>query len=294
MPKILIYSRTPLAAAPWELYKCLKKYTDLDVSLVNKRYRYADGRQFPYHYLLGSNNKEIATLIRNADLWHIHNYWDNELNKLRKGQKILAQFHSLPKQLNWAELMANADMCYTIKQPLHEKEYRLPGLPNLIDPDEYRPILRPKKPIKIAFAPSSKAPVGSFQSKGYVEVGRVLRKIKELRPVEVIWIEGKGYQTNLEMKSRAHILIDDVVTGNWHRTSLEGCCFGCAVLNKREHVPFVYADLKTLEERLLWLIDNPPILRDFQERARLWVLQNRHPIEGVQVYLDVYRRLLNG
>ncbi|GAG24673.1 unnamed protein product, partial [marine sediment metagenome] len=156
--------------------------------------------------------------MRQADIWHVHNYWDDILTKLRKDQKVLAQFHSLPRQLNWAELMENADIHYTIKQPLHEVEYKLPGLPNLIDPDEYRPILRPKKPIRIAYAPSSKAPVGSLQSKGYVEVGRILKKIKALRPVEIIWIEGESYEKNLEMKSRAHILIDDVVTGNWHRT----------------------------------------------------------------------------
>ena len=291
----MIYARTPLAAAPWELYKCLKKYTTLDVSLVNQRFRYSDGRSFPYHLLLSSNNLDVRKVVQRADIWHVHNYWDRVLDELRGKQKILAQFHSLPRQLNWAELMSKADISYTIKQPLHEKEYRLPGLPNLIDPDEYLPILRPKKPIRIAFAPSSKAPIGSLQSKGYAEVGQILKKIRELRPVaEIIWIEGKSYQANLEMKSRAHILIDDVVTGNWHRTSLEGCCFGCAVVNKREHVPFVYASLKTLEERLLWLIDNPLILKDFQERARMWILQNWHPMEGVQVYLDVYRRLLNG
>ena len=294
MPKICIYARTPLAAAPWELYKCLKKYTTLNVCLVNKRFRYADGRSFPHQHILTPNNRDVLDIMKGADLWHVHNYWDRELDRLKGNKKVLAQFHSLPRQLNWAELMANADICYTIKQPLHEREYKLPGLPNLIDPDEYRPVLRPNKPIRIAFAPSSRAPIGSFQSKGYYEVETVLKKVKELRPVEITWIEGKSYETNLEMKSRAHILIDDVVTGNWHRTSLEGCCFGCAVLNKREHVPFVYADLSILEERLLWLIDNPPILKDFQERARLWVLQNWHPIEGVQVYLDVYRRLLNG
>ena len=185
-----------------------------------------------------------------------------------------------------------ADRCYTIKQPLHEKEYKLKGLPNIIDPDEYRPILR-KSPLKIAFAPSSRTPVGHPASKGYYQVKEILKNVAKKKAVEIIWIEGRPYETNLRLKQRSHILIDDVVTGNWHRTSLEGACFGCVVFNKVMKGPFVYASLKTLEERLLWLIDNPSILKDFQERTRLWILQNWHAIDQIKEYVRVYKELLN-
>lgn len=94
------------------------------------------------------------------------------------------------------------------------------------------------------------------------------------------------------MKQRSDILVDDVVTGNWHRTSLEGMCFGCAVLNKVMKSPFVYAALNTLEKRLLWLVDNPTILNDFQEHSRLWVLQHWHAVDQVREYVDVYREAL--
>jgi len=113
------------------------------------------------------------------------------------------------------------------------------------------------------------------------------------RQVKIVWIEGQWYEKNLQMKQQSHILIDDVVTGNWHRTSLEGACFGCAVLNKVMKTPFVYTTLKTLEERLLWLVDNPPILNDFQERTRLWILQNWHAIDCVKKYIQAYKELLN-
>ena len=92
---------------------------------------------------------------------------------------------------------------------------------------------------------------------------------------------------------QSHILIDDVVTGNWHRTSLEGACFGCAVLNKVMKTPFVYASIDTLEERLLWLVDNPAILSDFQERTRLWVLQNWHALDTVRQYVRAYEEVLD-
>jgi len=289
--RIAIFSRTPLAAAPWELFKALRKYTDLNVSLINQTYRYADGRMFPYHLLLNMNGTARVAL-RQADIWHVNNYWHRELTSFHGSQKVLAQFHSVPRLGNWHELMKFADVCYTVNQPLQEKEYKLPALPNVIDPDEYRPIRRASA-VRVAFAPTTKLSPAHRSSKGYYEVKRVLDEVARKRTVEIVWIEGKSYKENLRLKQNCHILIDDVVTGNWHRTSLEGACFACAVLNRVKKVPFVFASLDTLEEKLLRLIDSPAMLADIQERTRLWVLQNYHAIDTVQKYKRAYRRLSN-
>ena len=289
--KVTIFSKTPLAAAPWELYKALKKYTVLDVSLINGTARYNDGRTFPYHLLLISPNGNAMQILQESDLWHVHNYLVPQLIMVKKNHKVIAQFHSLPRQGNWQQLMNFADVNYTIRQPHQEQEYKLKGLPNIIDPDEYRPIRR-KLPIKIAFAPSTRMAVGNPMSKGYNEVKAILNRMAGKRDVEIVWIEAKSYEANLQLKQRSHILIDDVVTGNWHRTSLEGMCYGCAVLNRVTKSPFVYATLNTLEERLLWLVDNPEILNEFQERSRLWVLQHWHAIDHVKEYVNAYREVL--
>jgi len=184
-----------------------------------------------------------------------------------------------------------ADKSYTIKQPMQEKEYNLPSLPNIIDPDEYLPTKRNVK-IQIAFAPTTRVPIGSPNSKGYEEVKQVLNRIAQIRNVDIAWIEGISYIENLAIKRDSHILIDDVVTGNWHRTTLEGACFGCAVLNRVRKVPFVFTTHQTLEERLLWLIDNPYVLKDFQERTRLWVLQEWHAMDLIKPYIEAYEGML--
>lgn len=289
--KLAIFSRTPLAAAPWELYDALKKYTTIDVSLINGTPRYSDGRTFPYHLLLTSNNGAAMSVLQESDIWHVHNYLVPQLVMVRRNQKVIAQFHSLPRLGNWEKLMKFADACYTIRQPNQEAEYKLKGLPNIIDPDKYIPIRR-KLPVKIAFAPSTRVPIGHPASKGYTQVKTVLDRIANKRDVKIIWIERIAYTKNLELKQQAHILIDDVVTGNWHRTSLEGMCFGCAVLNKVTKSPFVYATINTLEERLLWLIDNPSILNEFQERSRFWVLQHWHAMDMVKEYTKVYEEAI--
>lgn len=290
--KLAIFSKTPLAAAPWELYKALKKYTAIDVNLINGVAHYHDGRVFPHHLLLMSNNGAAMAALQESELWHVHNYLSPQLVMIKKDQKIIAQFHSLPRLMNWKALMNFADISYTIRQPNQEKEYReLKALPNLIDPDEYRPVRR-RTPVRIAFAPSTRVAVGHPGSKGYAQVKDILDRIAHKRDVEVAWIEGIEYLKNLELKQQSHILIDDVVTGNWHRTSLEGMCFGCAVLNKVAKSPFIYATLNTLEERLLWLVDNPSILNDFQERSRLWVLQHWHAVDMVKEYVKAYEEAL--
>ena len=289
--KLTMYSRTPLAAAPWELYKALKKYTSLDVSLINNTDRYNDGRVFPHHLLLASSNGDAMRVLQESEVWHVHNYITPQLIMLRRGHKVIAQFHSLPRMGNWQELMNFADVSYTIRQPNQEKEYKLKGLPNIIDPDEYRPVRR-QMPVKIAFAPSTRLAVGHPGSKGYNEVKAVLDSVARKRDVRIVWIERKSYIENLQLKQQSHILIDDVVTGNWHRTSLEGMCFGCAVLNKVAKSPFVYATLDTLEERLLWLMDNPEILNDFQERSRFWILQHWHAMDQVKEYVHAYQEAL--
>jgi len=285
--KLAIFSRTPLAGAPWELYKALKKYTTIDVNLINGTNRYNDGRVFPHHLLLTSPNGTAMRMLQEAELWHVHNYLVPDLQTMKRDQKVMAQFHSLPRLGNWQALMNFADRCYTVKQPGQESEYKLKGLPNIIDPDEYRPVRR-RTPTKIAFAPSNRMPIGNPASKGYNEMRPILNSVARKRDVEIVWIEGKPYDVNLRLKQNSHILIDDVVTGNWHRTSLEGACFGCAVLNKTMKTPFVYATLATLEERLLWLVDNPSLLNEFQESTRLWVLQHWHAMDRVKEYVTAY------
>ncbi len=117
--KVAIFASTPLAAAPWELYKALKKYTSIDVNLINGRARYRDGRTFPYHLLFYDNNGLAINALKTSDLWHVHNYLVPHLIKLRGNKKVIAQFHSIPRIGNWRALMNFADRCYTIKQPLH-------------------------------------------------------------------------------------------------------------------------------------------------------------------------------
>jgi hypothetical protein len=290
--RIAIVARSPLAASPWELFKALRRYTDIDARLINYLTRYPDGRSFPHDLVMDGADGEAARWIRGADLIHVHNYPVGDVLARRGQVPIIAQFHSLPRLGDWKTLMQAATRSYTIRQPLQLREYRpMQGLPNLIDPDEYRP--RRREGCVIAFAPTTKAPIGHPASKGYAEVKKILEAVARKRPAaSVLIIEGVPYEQNLAMKAGAEILIDDVVSGNWHRTSLEGACFGCAVVNASGVYPFIRATIETLGERLLELVDDRTLRRIAQEEARLWVQQKWHAIDGVKEYVQAYKEVL--
>jgi hypothetical protein len=245
-----------------------------------------------------AGSPEAEAFIDSADIIHIHNYLLPPLEeRLRLGDKqsrTMAQFHSLPRMGEWTRLWNFTPNRFTIRQPLQMEEYKIPDLPNMIDPDEYRPNRRTiGAPIRIAFAPTTKAAIGHPASKGYAEVKEVLDKVARIRAVEIVWIEGMGYEDNLKKKATADILIDDVITGNFHRTSLEGACFACAVLNACRKFPWIYTTIKTLEAELIELIDHAPALRLHQEITRAWIESEWHPIEQTKEYEAAYKRILN-
>ena len=294
---VCMLSTTPLAAAPYELMRCLNKYAkNIKVRLVSERCSYMDGRSFPYDVLM-SDEIRAKEIIKMADIWHMHNsLFPNNYFDFLENQKILAQFHSLPIRPNFNTLSAVANACYTIDQPLHKREYGLQGLPNVIDIEEHKPrenwLDVEDRPIKIAFAPTSKTRIGRLDSKAYDSVKSILYTLARQKDIEIVWIEGRNYLENLELKKDADILIDDVATGNWHRTSLEGMCFGLAVINNIKRDPFVFASLDNLIAVLKMLVKNKGILRKYKENSRLWIEKNWHPKDKCQEYVDVYRELM--
>jgi hypothetical protein len=90
--------------------------------------------------------------------------------------------------------------------------------------------------------------------------------------VETIRARPLDHSQVLEIKRRAHIVIDECVTGSYHRNSLEGLAAGCVVVNalgsrpdimatfrlcagSEAYNPFTYADLERLERVLCSLIE---------------------------------------
>lgn len=112
-----------------------------------------------------------------------------------------------------------------------------------------------------------------WHSKGYNTTMRILDRLAGRFPLrlEVIRDRQVSHAEALAMKRRAHIVIDECVTGSYHRSSLEGLAAGCVVVNAvgllpavvevlrycsggAPTIPFVHAGLDELESVLTPLI----------------------------------------
>lgn len=130
-----------------------------------------------------------------------------------------------------------------------------------------------------------------WHSKGYCTTMGVLNRLATRFPIRLESLRNghMNHDRVLEIKRRAHIVIDECVTGSYHRNSLEGLAAGCVVLNAlgskpeieanfrfcaggEASNPFTYADLSLLEPVLGSLIERGPSdLIAAGARNRQWI-----------------------
>lgn len=291
--KVVHLSRTPLAGAPYELVKNLRKYANLDVKWVALRDRYRDGRVFPSELLWSNDRQKCLKAISESDIVHIHNESFPVPEALIKRKGIIVQYHSVPKRIDiYGDLKQLVSHKYTLLQPLQQREYGgLPGLPNLIDPEEYEPVkFRSWDKVRVTFAPTNFWPRHLKGSKAVEEVKAILDSISDIAEVRVF--SDLAYGKNLKMKMHSDIIIDDVIGTTFHRTSLEGSCFGLAVLTSYKTSGWIRVDLSNLKETLCRLITNKEELERQKKLSREWVLKEWHPKNMVNYYVDAYEKVL--
>lgn len=294
--KVVHYATTPVAGAPFQQVQCLKKYSNVEVRLVNQRIQYKDGRVFPKDLLIAE--QEAREAVRNADVVHLHNYLASEVKPLlnRTRQKIIATLHSIPRQGNWQDLMTFAHKTYCIRQPMQLREYKgFDSLPNLFDVWDYLPPADKdyNGVIKIVYCPTNTYGPPGPGSKGYPVVMPFFEKIKKEygSQIELIHHRNVEYHKNLRLKSEGHITIDDICGSTFHLTSLEACCTAQAVLTsvpKEWGFPFVYTTLSNYEEKIRYLLENRDKLRSIAQASRRWIEQNWNPQIQVQEYIRAY------
>lgn len=290
---LVLFSVNPLAGAPWHYYQCIKKYTDINVRLINQKFAYSDGRAFPHDIIWKNNQAKTELIIKHADIVVFHNYLPAYIKHVinRTKQKIIGIFHSVPRLGNWKDLMSYAHKSYVIDQPYQVNEYKeLETIPTLFDMTVCSPINKRDDKINIVYAPSNRYNIDHKASKGFNIVFPILKQVQsKYRHVDIKLIEKTPYFDNLEIKRHCHIMIDDILHNTYHLTSVEGCCFKMPVLTGigDNGYPFVKTNEKTLASNLLKLIENK------EERERLgnlgydWVQTQFNPMNLTKKYMEV-------
>ena len=284
--RIVSYATTPVAGVPAILSRCIAAGTVHECRTVWATNSYGNGVTFEGDVEWQRSPSVAENLLRAADLVIVHNgkIEPQHRNSLRQ-KPIITMAHNYMWNVDTAMVQEGFPgvVAGQYQATLAEFQGWAP-VPNPVPLWEsaYRP--GKKDPlVTICYTPSGKHeryPLGHrlyWHSKGYATTMRALESLARRFPLRLDVVRERqfSHSESLAMKSRAHIVIDECVTGSYHRNSLEGLACGCVVVNGigklpaikemfrycaggTEDVPFVYADLDGLEAVLAALIEQGP------------------------------------
>jgi hypothetical protein len=282
--KIVSYATTPVAGVPAILARCINAQTGHGARCVWMTNSYGSGVEFAGDVEWRNQPQLAEILLTEADLVIVHNgKVAAEHERFFAGKAVVTMAHNY--LWNVDERFVRRGLAGVVvgqyQAVLDEfKDWLVVPNPVPFWEDDYKPENKPDQ-ITICFTPSGKHEKYPpdhklyWHSKGYETTIRVLEKIARRLPVKLEIIR-KGqipHAESLAMKRRSHIVIDECVTGSYHRNSLEGLACGAVVVNglgilpevadvlrlcaaHKAEIPFESATLENLEEVLTRLVES--------------------------------------
>lgn len=279
--RIVSYATTPVAGVPPVLARAIVAKTNNECRTVWQTNSYRNGVRFDGDVEYSRAPAEANGLLEQADVVVVHNgKVAAQHAPLLEGKAVITLAHNYLWNVDtrWLAKGFPGLVVAQYQATLPEFDGWTP-VPNPMpwwDP-AYRPETK-AAPITIAFTPSGKHeryPRSHrlyWHSKGYATTMAVLDRLAARHPLRIEAIRGHqiSHADALAVKRTAHIVIDECVTGSYHRNSLEGLAAGCVVVNgigilpevaavlrdvaETSEVPFAAARLEDLEDVLEQLI----------------------------------------
>ena len=298
--KIVSYATTPVAGVPAILARCISAATPHEARCVWARNDYGNGVVFDGDVEWTRSPAEADQLMDSADLVIVHNgKVEPRHRRLLAGKPIITMAHNYISNVDCGFVDTGFPGVvvgqYQATLPEFAAWSVVPNPVPLWEP-AYRPEPKPDV-VTIAYTPSGRHesyPPGHrlyWHGKGYNTTMAVLDALTKRYPVNVVAIRDRqvSHGEALAAKRRAHIVIDECVTGSYHRNSLEGLACGCVVINgvgrlggvadvlsrcalDGRDMPFVQAGLDSLDTALASLIESGPVaLEQAGQRSRAWI-----------------------
>jgi glycosyl transferase family 2 len=298
--RIVSYTTTPVAGVPVVLGRSIAARTPHHGETVWASNDYGNGVHFAGGVQWRSQPDAASALIEAADVLIMHNgKLDPHHRSLVAGRPVVTMAHNYLWNVDQSFVRQGYPGLVVAQYQAALPEFaRWTPIPNpvpLWEP-EYQPGPKGER-VTICYTPSGKHdsyPKSHrlyWHSKGYGPTMRLLDRLAQRFPLqlEVIRNQQISHAQSLAMKQRAHIVIDECVTGSYHRNSLEGLAAGTVVVNgfgllpevvdvvqrclpEPADIPFVRASLDTLEKVLIDLIEQgPERLAEAGRTNRLWM-----------------------
>jgi 2-polyprenyl-3-methyl-5-hydroxy-6-metoxy-1,4-benzoquinol methylase len=315
-------SLTPLAGAPIRIVDALNRHTACHARLINLHPEAYGARRFPEDLGWTSDTEECRAVLADADILHLHHWVDVEfspfgnLRKLAPRAQILRHFHSVIESIS---MFTGTDEASIRDDPLpqvvipHCAERDFPNarvVPNLVPEQDaaYQPKETESHPCRVFFSPTLPCSFkdARWDTKGRPEVLRVLRHLVRRRLIQVDLVEGVPFSEAMSRKGHSDLVVDDIVTGAFHLTSLEALAQGkptLAFLDARSvsviseltgasRLPWVNVRLEDAAEVIEALATDPDLRRELGQESRQWIEQWYAEKRMVRHFEAVYDELM--
>ncbi len=315
-------SKTPLAGAPASLVRALRAHTDLDVHLIDlERWGLYE------HDIVFSENPDYAiALIRNADVLHLHNYIHldsqdfspvNLREFVAKKGLVVRHFHSQPGVISrftgeTVNEIVSSEIPQLVMAQHAERFYpKARVVPNIIpqDSEEYVP-LRGTPRIDVFFGPTSHLSAWRvrWDTKGMPETLSILESLRRAHGFSYRCVHKEPFSEAIKAKKMARVVVDELVTGGYHLSGVEGLSLGKPVFSYLDdrtqfilravsgatECPFISVRLEESKNVLERLLGDFQLCEEVGRFSRAWIEKFWSDRELVDHYVYVYRSLIEG
>jgi hypothetical protein len=208
-----------------------------------------------------------------------------DLNVPTKNKMVIAQYHATLDEFSDCTIVRNV---IDFNQPLYNPIYGF-------------------NEIRIGYSPSRKTKMGKWHDKGYNETLSVLTKTQNMYPNVIIdVITDVSLEECLMRKNQCNVIIDECVTGSYHRSGLEGLALGKFTIcylsqgvqkvikrsSGSSKIPFSNVHISHLEKELITIIKKGvSYIESIGEENRKWMERNWHPSTIVNEYVNFYEQV---
>lgn len=318
--KVVHLSITALAGGPYRLVRALRRYTDLDVRLIDlKRWGI-----YPHDVVFNEGLDQAIELAEKADIIHLHNYLDLDsktfapidLTELAaQGTAFLRQFRSEPNLvarvmgISVGELLDSPMPSVVIAQYPERFYPEARVVPNNlpINDTSYLPVTEP--PVwDILFSPTRDrgAWEDRWNTKGTPETIRLMKQLARRTGCRTKVVSDQPLMKVLREKRRSYIVLDEMVTGSYHISGLEGVSMAkptLAFLDERmlrvlremsgaQTHPFINTRLEDAGKIISYLLGHPDEGAEIGQAGRRWIETHWSEEAIADQFKGIYETLL--
>lgn len=315
---------TPAAGSPWNIVTALNSHTEVSARLIVLQPNAYGSRRYPQDLLWEQNREECLEAIESADIIHFHQWFEAEgwfgpeVAALCAKKASLRQFHSAPEHFVGHDAVARQHllqdpMPQLVIAQFHERFYpRARIVPNLIPLQDpllsLEPHISEKLCPSIAWSPTVRDSAWDqrWSTKGYPETLRLLEKISQNVPCEIDIIENAPFDECFRRRSRARLVVDEMVTGSYHLSGLEGLAQGKPVIGwlddrvqvvlrritGSDTIPWINVHIEDAEPVIRDLFADPDLCMEIGKESRKWMERYYNDRILVQHYVSAYHDLL--